>query len=132
MKELANTDISKEMFEDITTLNLDEKVDFSLDAEILKTFKKLDAHSPFVIEYNQTLENTIKIFLKKRSKSIERQMAIAEYYFPMFEEQLAKYNVPLEIKYLAIVESALNPKAKSRVGAGGLWQFMPATGNNIN
>lgn len=129
MKELANTDISKEMFEDITTLNLDEKVDFSLDAEILKKrLKKLDAHSPFVIEYNQTLENTIKIFLKKRSKSIERQMAIAEYYFPMFEEQLAKYNVPLEIKYLAIVESALNPKAKSRVGAGGLWQFMPATG----
>lgn len=129
MKELANTDISKEMFEDITTLNLDEKVDYNLDVEILKKrLKKLDAHSPFVIEYNQTLENTIKIFLKKRSKSIERQMAIAEYYFPMFEEHLAKYNVPLEIKYLAIVESALNPKAKSRVGAGGLWQFMPATG----
>ena len=129
MKELANIDISKDMFEDITTLNLDEKVDFNLDVEILKKrLKKLDAHSPFVIEYNQTLENTIKIFLKKRSKSIERQMAIAEYYFPMFEEHLAKYNVPLEIKYLAIVESALNPKAKSRVGAGGLWQFMPATG----
>nr|WP_298660322.1 lytic transglycosylase domain-containing protein [uncultured Flavobacterium sp.] len=129
MKELANIDISKEMFEDITTLNLDEKVDYNLDVEILKKrLKKLDAHSPFVIEYNQTLENTIKIFLKKRSKSIERQMAIAEYYFPMFEEHLAKYNVPLEIKYLAIVESALNPKAKSRVGAGGLWQFMPATG----
>lgn len=129
MKELANIDISKDMFEDITTLNLDEKVDFNLDVEILKKrLKRLDAHSPFVIEYNQTLENTIKIFLKKRSKSIERQMAIAEYYFPMFEEHLAKYNVPLEIKYLAIVESALNPKAKSRVGAGGLWQFMPATG----
>ena len=129
MKELANTDISKEMFADITTLNLDEKVDFNLDTEVLKKrLKKLDVQSPFVIEYNQTLENTIKIFLKKRSKSIERQMAIAEYYFPMFEEHLAKYNVPLEIKYLAIVESALNPKAKSRVGAGGLWQFMPATG----
>jgi membrane-bound lytic murein transglycosylase D len=46
----------------------------------------------------------------------------------MFEEKLSKYNLPLEIKYLAIVESALQPKAKSKVGAGGLWQFMPATG----
>ena len=55
-------------------------------------------------------------------------MALAEYYFPLFEEKLSKYNLPLEIKYLAIVESALQPKAKSRVGAGGLWQFMPATG----
>jgi membrane-bound lytic murein transglycosylase D len=59
-------------------------------------------------------------------------MAISEYYFPMFEEHLAKYNVPLEIKYLAIVESALNPKAKSRVGASGLWQFMYPTGKQFN
>src|SRR5699024_6901597 len=48
--------------------------------------------------------------------------------FPMFEERLAKYDIPLEIKYLAIVESALNPRAKSWVGATGLWQFMFATG----
>ena len=59
-------------------------------------------------------------------------MAISEYYFPMFEEALAKQNVPLEIKYLAIVESALNPKAVSRMGATGLWQFMYQTGKQYN
>lgn len=59
-------------------------------------------------------------------------MAISEYYFPMFEEHLAKYNVPLELKYLAIVESALNPRAKSPVGATGLWQFMYPTGKQYN
>ncbi|MDZ4330009.1 MAG: LysM peptidoglycan-binding domain-containing protein, partial [Flavobacterium sp.] len=52
----------------------------------------------------------------------------SEYYFPLFEEALAKQNVPLEIKYLAIVESALNPKAVSKMGATGLWQFMYQTG----
>jgi membrane-bound lytic murein transglycosylase D len=55
-------------------------------------------------------------------------MAVAEYYFPIFEEALAKQNVPLEIKYLAVVESALNPKAVSKMGATGLWQFMYHTG----
>jgi membrane-bound lytic murein transglycosylase D len=55
-------------------------------------------------------------------------MAVSEYYFPLFEEAFDKQNVPLEIKYLAVVESALNPKAVSRVGATGLWQFMYQTG----
>jgi len=96
----------------------------------------MDAKSPFNIEYNQGLENIIKSFLKNRKKSFERLMAISEFYFPMFEEAMARQNVPLEIKYLAVVESALNPKAVSRVGATGLWQFMFQTGKqyglNIN
>ena len=70
--------------------------------------------------------------MKNRPKAFERLMAISEYYFPMFEEHLAKYNIPLELKYLAIVESALNPRAKSRVGASGLWQFMYPTGKQYN
>jgi membrane-bound lytic murein transglycosylase D len=56
-------------------------------------------------------------------------MAISEYYFPMFEEAFAKENVPLE---LIFVESALNPKAVSRMGATGLWQFMYQTGKQYN
>jgi membrane-bound lytic murein transglycosylase D len=59
-------------------------------------------------------------------------MAISEYYFPLFEEAFAKEKVPLEIKYLAVVESALNPKAVSRMGATGLWQFMYQTGKQYN
>lgn len=129
MKEIADATLSNEMFFDIENMNIDEKVAYNLDTELLKKrLHKLDVQSPFVIEYNPALENVIKSFLKNRSKSFERQMAIAEYYFPLFEEKLSKYNLPLEIKYLAIVESALQPKAKSKVGAGGLWQFMPETG----
>jgi len=129
LKELSDATLSNEMFFDIENMNIDEKVAYNLDTEVLKKrLRKLDVKSPFVIEYNPALENVIKSFLKNRTKSFERQMALAEYYFPLFEEKLSKYNLPLEIKYLAIVESALQPKAKSKVGAGGLWQFMPATG----
>ncbi|MBC7439286.1 MAG: LysM peptidoglycan-binding domain-containing protein [Flavobacterium sp.] len=133
MKELSNIDLYDNLSSDIKNINIDEKVDFELPTELLKArLKAMDAKSPFNIEYNQGLENIIKSFLKNRKKSYERLMAISEYYFPVFEEALAKQNVPLEIKYLAIVESALNPKAVSRVGATGLWQFMYQTGKQYN
>ncbi len=133
MKELTNLDLFDNLSADIKNINLDEKVDYELPTELLKArLKEMDAKSPFNIEWNQGLENIIKSFLKNRKKSYERLMAISEYYFPMFEESLARQNVPLEIKYLAIVESALNPKAVSRVGATGLWQFMYQTGKQYN
>ena len=133
MAELTNTELSENMFSDISSLNIDSKVSYDLSSEVLKKrLAKMDAKSPFNIEYNPALENTIKSFLKNRTKAFERLMAVSEYYFPMFEEHLAKYNIPLELKYLAIVESALNPKAKSRVGASGLWQFMYPTGKQYN
>ena len=59
---------------------------------------------------------------------MQRLINLSAFYFPMFETELDKHNIPLEIKYLAIVESALKPRAKSRVGATGLWQFMFTTG----
>ncbi len=129
VKELTTTEYSEEMFFDIEKMNFDEKVNFDMDIDLFKKrLEKLNQKSPFHINYNETLENTIKYYLKNRSRFYEKQMALAEYYFPIFEEKLAKYNIPLEIKYLAIVESALNPLAKSRVGATGLWQFMYETG----
>ena len=133
MKELTNLDLYNVLDSDIKNINLDEKVDYELPTELLKSrLIAMDAKSPFNIEYNQGLENIIKSFLKNRKKSFERLMAISEYYFPLFEEALAKQNIPLEIKYLAVVESALNPKATSRVGATGLWQFMYQTGKQYN
>jgi len=133
MKEMANDDLFSNMQEDLAKINPDEEVDFSLNTDLLKErLAKLDATSPFNIEYSKGLENIIKSYLKNRPRSYERLMAISEYYFPMFEEHLAKYNVPLEIKYLAVIESALNPRAKSRVGATGLWQFMYPTGKQYN
>lgn len=88
----------------------------------------LNSKTPFHVEYNPSLERIIKHYLKTRKETLANLMGRAAYYFPMFEEQLAKYNIPLEIKYLAIVESALKPTATSRVGAKGLWQFMYSTG----
>lgn len=133
LKELSNQDIFTELENDIATIDVDQKVDYDLSTELLKKrLKEMDAKSPFNIQYNPALENVIKSFLKNRKKSFERLMAISEYYFPMFEESLAKQNVPLEIKYLSVVESALNPKAVSRVGATGLWQFMYQTGKEYN
>jgi membrane-bound lytic murein transglycosylase D len=133
MQELASLDLYDELTLDIKTINVDEKVDFELPTELLKErLKKLDEKSPFNIEYNIGLENVIKSFLKNRKKSFERLMGVSQYYFPMFEEALAAKNIPLEIKYLAVVESALNPRAVSKMGATGLWQFMYQTGKQYN
>ncbi|MDR6969163.1 membrane-bound lytic murein transglycosylase D [Flavobacterium arsenatis] len=134
MKELTDQDIYADLSTFIKSVNLDEKVDYpELSTALLKErLKEMDARSPFNIEYNPGLENLIKSFLKNRKQAFARQMALSEYYFPVFEEALARKNVPLEIKYLAIVESALNPKAVSRVGATGLWQFMLQTGKEYN
>ena len=132
-KELTSLDLFATISADIKTINIDEKVDYELPTELLKQrLAIMDAKSPFNIEYNSGLENIIKSFLKNRKKSFGRLMAISEYYFPMFEEALDKQNVPLEIKYLAVVESALNPKAVSKMGATGLWQFMYHTGKQYN
>lgn len=128
-KELTSLDLYDEMISDIKNVDVDQKVDFELPTELLKErLKKLDEKSPFNIEYNIGLENVIKSFLKNRRKSFERLLGVSQFYFPLFEEELAKNNIPLEIKYLAVVESALNPRAVSRVGATGLWQFMYQTG----
>ncbi len=129
LKELSNTELSETQFEDILNINPDANVVYDLPTDLLKErLAKLDAKSPFNIEYNIGLENVIKSLLKNRKKSYERLLGISQYYFPLFEEALSKYNIPIEVKYLAIVESALNPKARSRVGATGLWQFMYNTG----
>ncbi|MET3028803.1 LysM peptidoglycan-binding domain-containing protein [Flavobacterium sp. UW10123] len=129
MNELVSLDIYDDLTKDIQTINKDVTVDEELPTELLKQrLAAMNQKSPFEIQYNQGLENIIKSFLKNRKKSFSRLMALSEYYFPMFEDAFAKQNVPLEIKYLAVVESALNPKAVSKMGATGLWQFMYGTG----
>ncbi|WP_298364700.1 lytic transglycosylase domain-containing protein [uncultured Lutibacter sp.] len=104
-----------------------------LPTELLKKrLKELDSRTPFHIEYNPQLEQIIKTYLKRRKSSFSNLMEKARFYFPLFEENLDKYDVPLEVKYLAIVESALKPRARSRVGATGLWQFMYQTGKQFD
>lgn len=100
-----------------------------LDTELLKErLSIINQTTPFHITYHPALEKTIKSHLKHRTKYYPSFMARAAYYFPMIETYLDHYDIPLEMKYLALVESALKPKAKSRVGATGLWQFMYSTG----
>lgn len=104
-----------------------------LPTELLKErLKILDSKTPFHIAYNNQLEQIIKTYLKRRKSAFSGLMERARYYFPLFEEHLDKYDIPLEMKYLAIVESALKPRARSRVGAKGLWQFMYQTGKQFN
>ena len=93
---------------------------------------ELDARTPFEMAYNPVVKRYLERYLKYGTARLSRMMAHGQYYFPMFEEHLDKYDMPLEIKYLAVVESALNPKARSYVGATGLWQFMYGTGKIYN
>ena len=84
---------------------------------------------PNVMEmvYNETVRSYIEMYSKRR-KQISYMLGLSQYYFPLFEEALEAQNLPLELKYLPIIESALNPRACSPSGAAGLWQFMPGTG----
>ncbi len=85
---------------------------------------------PCVIElpYNERVRAFILRYVKRNPKQVARMMRMSDYYFPIFEEALCRYNLPYELCCLPIIESALNPMARSHAGAAGLWQFMPATG----
>lgn len=129
LKELYKSDLFDDIYNTVVNQSFEEVEYSELPTEVLKQrLKELDARTPFKVEYNSSLESVIKYYLKKRRGSLERMMGLSEYYFPMFEAELDKHNLPLELKYLAVIESALNPQARSRVGATGLWQFMFATG----
>lgn len=94
----------------------------------------LNAQTPLDLEFNPYVKAFIDVYSQKRREQVSRMLGLSKYYFPMFEEALDRHDMPLELKYLAVVESALNPLARSRVGATGLWQFMYATGklNGLN
>ena len=129
LKELYSTGRFEEMYGAIENQDYEPVEYEELPTEVLKErLAELNARTPFNVEYNPSLESVIKGYLKNRRRTIQRLMSLSEYYFPMFEEQLDRFGLPLEMKYLAIVESALDPRAKSRVGATGLWQFMYSTG----
>lgn len=125
LEELYSNNLYDTIYKSVTELTYEE-VDYpELSTDTLKArLKELDARTPFNVEYNPSLESVIKSYLKHRRKHLQKLMTLSAFYFPMFERELDNHDIPLEIKYLAIVESALKPRAKSRVGATGLWQFM--------
>ncbi|GMN10044.1 hypothetical protein MTsPCn9_15410 [Croceitalea sp. MTPC9] len=119
----------QEMYDEVSSLKTEETYSIDLPTDTLKArLKRLDEKTPFNIAYNPSLESVIKSFLTRKRDLMEKMLTKSQFYFPLFEQELDNHNVPLEVKYLAIVESALDPRAKSRVGATGLWQFMYGTG----
>lgn len=90
--------------------------------------QSLNALTPMELNYNSLIQSYINSYAVRNRVTVSRALGLSNMYFPMFEEMLAKYELPLELKYLAVVESALRNEAKSHAGAVGLWQFMVATG----
>ena len=103
-------------------------IDTTPDSVYIK--RLYDLVSPIPLPYNHLVKNSISRYTGSRSGVISRVLGRSQYYFPMIEEELIKANLPVELRSLAIIESALMPNALSRVGASGLWQFMPSTGKS--
>ena len=121
---------------DISILNVyhfpSDSIPVYSDSVYKYRIEQLNKKTPFDLVYNETVRRCIDLYTIKKRKSVSRILGLAQLYFPLFEEQLDKYNLPLELKYLAMIESALNPVARSRSGASGLWQFMYRTGKLYN
>ncbi|TDL99710.1 MAG: lytic transglycosylase [Flavobacteriaceae bacterium] len=104
-------------------------IDPKIDQELLDSrLKKIDQKSVLSLRYNSTVHQYVERNLRM-GEHYGKVLGLAEFYFPLFEEIFAKYGVPKELRYLAVVESNLNPVAGSKAGARGLWQFMYATGS---
>ena len=136
-------DESRDMLEAIDTLKLIPYFDMSLenscnyppgyvptfpDSIYAQRIEELNRNTTMELVYNNHVKSFIDVYAVQKRDKMERILGLADVYFPLFEQTLDKYNMPLELKYLAVVESALNPRAGSWAGAKGLWQFMYATG----
>lgn len=121
---------------DTTLLNIrdfDSSETPSIDTTELKLrLSLLDAQSPLDLSWNPVVHGRIAYFASKRKRHFGKMLGRSQAYFPLFESTLDRYSLPLEFKYLPVVESALNPTAKSPAGARGLWQFMYATAKHFD
>ena len=95
------------------------------DSVFLKRLADMNAY--ITLPYNETVKNYMILYSEKMPSKMAIMLGLADYYMPIFEETLNKYNMPEELKYMAVIESALNPIAVSRAGAKGMWQFMHTT-----
>jgi len=102
-----------------------DSIAFSSDVPDDVMIKRLENMNSFIaLPFNQTVKNYIVLYSEKMPTKMSRMLGLSKYYMPIFEETFNKYNLPEELKYMAIIESALNPTAVSRAGAKGMWQFM--------
>ena len=110
-----------------------DSVRFTSDVSDEEMIRRLaDMNSFISLPFNDNVKNYIILYSEKMKERMGRILGLSQYYFPVFEDILSKYSLPLELKYMAIVESMLNPTATSRAGAKGIWQFMYAKEGPIN
>ncbi len=124
-----NKYLPKEDFEFLKSQSLSDQgmpSAFTIDPAIISDrLAKLQNQIPLV--YNQSTHKFVEFFAFKRADFTRRMLERRDVYFPLYDKYLKKYNLPDELKYLSLIESGLETKAMSKVGAGGLWQFMPYT-----
>jgi len=96
------------------------------DSVYIKRLSEIESPIPFV--FNKKVRSYIELYTIRKRELVQGMLGLKDYYFPMFEAELDAAGLPLELKYLPVIESALNPRAFSRAGASGLWQFMYYTG----
>ena len=108
----------------ISQLPKDKKIIVFPDIYYEFRVDELDKRSPIKLDYNNDVRKYIDLYLNERPDKVAEFIGLQEMYFPIFEEYLDKYNLPLELKYLPIIESGLNPLAQSSSGAMGLWQLL--------
>lgn len=101
---------------------------FKYDANLLYKYRLDSIETSIPLDYNPYVQSYIDAFVTKGKSQIGRMVSLGSYYFPIFEKALSAYGIPEELKYLPIVESAMDPHAVSKSGAMGLWQFMFITG----
>jgi membrane-bound lytic murein transglycosylase D len=105
-----------------------EETDVPFYADSVLSYRLSVLESEIPLEFNEYVKPYINLYTVRKRYLSSRILAWSKYYFPMFEEALDRANMPMELKYLAVIESALNPMATSPVGAAGMWQFMAPTG----
>jgi membrane-bound lytic murein transglycosylase D len=116
--EKGEGDISKEESETVKNKSL-----------IYETrLAKINKSTPIELDYNEVVGRYIDLYINRKRDLSSKILGRSELYYPIFEEALDKYDLPLELKHLAVVESALNPVARSKSGAVGLWQFLYNSG----
>lgn len=96
------------------------------DADYIKKLNTLQ--TPIPMDFNESVKRYIELYAERRKSLTARVLGLSQLYFPIFEEVFDREKLPMEFKYLAVVESALNPTAVSKAGATGIWQFMYPTG----
>lgn len=133
---VSNISYFRDVYLDIDTASLNiygykkGEVPVFDDSVYMQRIEKLARETTIPLTFNTHVKSFIELYANRLRQQSSKMLGLSYVYFPMFEEMLAKYNLPLELKYLAMVESALNPTAGSHAGAKGLWQFMLGTGKD--